>query len=265
MKKILYSLVIILFISCSTAKNNTGSMSSGFNPVVAHRGAFKKNAFPENSLASLQEAIRLGCRGSEFDVRMTADDSLVINHDPEFHKLPIEKTTYKELTAFTLSNGEKFPTLRAYLLAGLQNNPGTTLVCEIKPSTISKERAKLIAERVYRLVTELKATGRVVYISFDYDILKKLLELNPKVITQFLDGNKTPAELKADGIKGADYHFSVFRKNPDWITEARKLGIVLNAWTVNEAADMNWLLDNGFDLITTNEPELLADIVKSRK
>jgi glycerophosphoryl diester phosphodiesterase len=102
--------------------------------VIAHRGAFKKNNFPENSIASLREAIRLGCAGSEFDVRMTSDDSMVINHDPGFHKLEIEKTTYAQLLAFKLSNGEKIPTLREYLLAGKTNNPGTKLVVEIKPS-----------------------------------------------------------------------------------------------------------------------------------
>jgi glycerophosphoryl diester phosphodiesterase len=265
MKNAIYLVLLAAAIGCSTAKNTSESMFPKNNPVVAHRGAFKKHGFPENSIASLKEAIRLGCKGSEFDVRMTSDDSLVINHDPEFHKLPIEKHTYRELMAYSLSNGEKLPTLREYLQAGISNNPSTTLVCEVKPSPISKERAMFVAEKVFNLVTELKATKKVVYISFDYDILKKLLTLNPKAITQYLDGNKTPAELKADGIKGADYHISVFRKNPGWIEECRKNSIILNAWTVNEAADMNWLLDNNFDLITTNEPELLAEVVQQRK
>ena len=30
------------------------------NHIVAHRGAFKKNGFPENSIASLKEAIASG-------------------------------------------------------------------------------------------------------------------------------------------------------------------------------------------------------------
>lgn len=63
------------------------------NPVVAHRGAFKAKGLPENSVAALQEAIRLKCTGSEFDVRMSADDSLIINHDPHYGHKEIEKTT----------------------------------------------------------------------------------------------------------------------------------------------------------------------------
>jgi glycerophosphoryl diester phosphodiesterase len=100
----------------------------------------------------------------------------------------------------------------------------------------------------------------VVYISFDYDILKKIREINAKALTQYLNGDRTPEQLKEDGINGADYHLSVFRKNPDWVARAKKAGIALNAWTVNVQEDMQWLLDQQFDYITTNEPELLLTL-----
>ena len=116
MKKTIALFVLIPFVSCTVMQNNT-KIRFASNPVVAHRGAFKKKGFPENSIASLKEAIRLQCTGSEFDVRMTADDSLVINHDPQYNKLDIEKTSYAELASHKLSNGETLPTLRQYLLA----------------------------------------------------------------------------------------------------------------------------------------------------
>ena len=221
----------------------------------------KKNGFPENSIAALKEAIRLTCTGSEFDVRMSADDSLIINHDPHWHQLDIEKTNYKELITHKLSNGETLPTLRQYLLAGLENNKSTRLVLEIKPSA-TKERGKQIAEKVWQLVKELNAEPLVVYISFDYEILKKLLDLDRNVSTQYLNGDVAPEQLKADGISGADYHFSVFQKHPEWIASAKNNGIILNAWTVNEEKDIKWGLENKFDYITTNEPELALDIFK---
>lgn len=232
-------------------------MKLNSNKVVAHRGAFKKNNLPENSIASLREAIRLGCVGSEFDVRMSADDSLVINHDPHYHGLDIEKVSFADLRVFPLSNGEPLPTLRDYLIEGSTNNSTTKLVLEIKPSGLGKQRAEKIAEKVLSLVNELNLGKQIVYISFDYDILKRLLAIDPSLHTQYLEGNKSPLQLKADGIRGADYHFSVFKANPAWITEAKKAGIVLNAWTVNESEMMDWLLKEDFDFITTNEPELL--------
>ncbi|HUC81408.1 MAG TPA: glycerophosphodiester phosphodiesterase family protein [Flavisolibacter sp.] len=231
------------------------------NVVVAHRGAFKKNGLPENSIAALREAIRLKCTGSEFDVHMSADDVLLVNHDPHYAGLDIEKTTYQQLAATKLSNGEVLPTLREYLIEGLRNNTSTQLVLEIKPSA-SKERGRLIAERVMQLVKEMKAEKMVTYISFDYGILKRLEELDKTAITQYLNGEIPPRQLKADGIDGADYHFSVFKKHPEWIAEAKQEGILLNAWTVNEEADMQWLLSQKFDFITTNELELLFSILK---
>jgi len=42
-----------------------------------------------------------------------------------------------------------------------------------------------------------------------------------------------PLPLKQDGINGADYHYSVFQKTPDWIQMAKDNGILLNAWRVN--------------------------------
>ena len=257
-------LPVMLFLFAFTTINNLkiNVLSFSKNSVVAHRGAWKSDKFPQNSIASLKKAIELKCTGSEFDVRMTSDGILVINHDPEFNGLNIEKSTFKELSKFKLSNGESLPTFKKYLKAGIKNNITTQLVCEIKPSEISKERGQIIATKVVQVVSKLKAQDMITYISFDYGILKKIIALNPKATTQYLEGNKSPEELKADGITGADYHFSVYQKHPDWIKIAKENNITLNAWTVNEASEMDWLLANDFDFITTNEPELLLERLK---
>ena len=255
---------LLLMVSSSCVVSRKDSRFAD-NVVVAHRGAWKKNGLPENSIASLREAIRLGCTGSEFDVWMTADDSLVINHDAHFNKLTIEQTNYADLEAFKLSNGEKLPTLREYILAGMRNNKTTRLVCEIKPSTVSKARGKDVAERVVKLIQELGAQDKVVYITFDYVMIQHIHSLVPNVPAQYLNGDKSPEELRADGIQGADYHFSVFKKHPEWVEQAKKNGIALNAWTVNEVEDMDRLLAQGFDYITTNEPELLMERIKLHK
>lgn len=257
MKNLIALIGVPLFFACSSSKQAKNNLSFAKNPVVAHRGAFLKNKFPENSIASLREAIRLGCTGSEFDVRMTVDDSLVINHDPAFQKMVIDKTSFAQLRTQHLTNGEALPTLSEYLKAGMANNKTTRLVLEIKPSDIGKERSTAIVNKVLATVKATGAISKTVYISFDYEMLKTIHQLDPSASTQYLNGDKSPDQLAKDGINGLDYHYSVFQKNPSWIAEAKKLGMILNAWTVNDPAIMDWLIKEGFDFITSNEPELL--------
>ncbi len=262
-KLLLFPVVLFLWVSnaCMHTKKTTASQASfAKNVVVAHRGAWKKNKLPENSIASLKEAIRLGCAGSEFDVYLTADDSLVINHDADYAGRSIEKNTYSELAKTTLSNGEMLPTLHHYLQTGMQQNK-TMLVLEIKPSAISRERGQYVAQKVVEMVKHLKAEPWIMYISFDYHILTRVLELEPGAKTAYLSGDKTPAQLVADKIWGADYHYDIFKKNSNWIAEAQQIKLNLNAWTVNKEADMQWFISNNFDYITTNEPELLFDLI----
>ncbi|WP_445736287.1 family 16 glycosylhydrolase [Mariniflexile sp.] len=253
--------ILIGFNACKTVpkKNN---ITFANNPVIAHRGAWKANNLPENSIASLKRAMALNCTGSEFDVRMTSDHILIVAHDANYNNLVVEESTYAELSKHKLSNGETIPTLKQYLLAGMQNNTSTGLVCEIKPSKI-EGRNVIIAEKVIKLVKELKAEPFILtYISFSYEILIKVKELDKNAKTQYLDGSKTPEQLKEDGINGLDYAVFKIKRNPEWIESAKNHGLLLNTWTANTTEDMDWLLANDFDFITTDEPELLFERIK---
>jgi glycerophosphoryl diester phosphodiesterase len=251
-------ILVALIVSCTSTKPITFSA----NKTIAHRGAWKTDTLPQNSIASLRKAISLKATGSEFDVRMTKDEVLIINHDPLFFEDTIELKSYKELSQHKLKNGEKLPTLKDYLAAGKKNNSKTRLVVEVKPSITDKKQGVRAAEKSVALIQKMKLQHLVVYISFDYEILKRIHALDPLAVTQYLTGDKTPAELRADGISGADYHISVYRKNPEWITQLKENEMILNAWTVNTPEDMDWLLAQSFDFITTDQPELLLERVK---
>jgi len=231
------------------------------NKVIAHRGAWKTLNFPPNSLAALNQALKLGYEGSEFDVHLTADNVLVVNHDPDFEGLRIEKSTYNQLLQKQLPNGEKIPTLEAFIKAGI-GQQHTKLILEIKPSVISKERSLELTNRVVNMVQRLQAQAWIHYISFDYDVLKRVLQIEPSATVAYLEGRYSPRQLKNDGMSGADYYYSVYQNNSTWIDEAHKLGLTINAWTVNDPEIMKWLLVSGADYITTNEPEELLKLVK---
>lgn len=233
------------------------------NKVIAHRGAWKNTRTTENSIAALNYAIEMGCEGSEFDIHMSSDSVLFINHDPEISGLTIERTRATELAKLKLGNGESLPTLEAYLKEGLKQNK-TKLILEIKPTGLGLERSQLLAGKVMELVRRLKAQAWVDYISFDYNICKELVRLDPYAHVAYLNGDKSPEELAKDKIWGLDYHFSAYKKNPNWFREACERNLTLNAWTVNDEETMKWLLENKVDFITTNEPELLLKIMAQK-
>jgi len=233
------------------------------NVVIAHRGAWKKNSLPENSIASLNQAAAIGCYGSEFDVHLTKDDSLVVNHDPTFYGVDIESSTYQELLAKEHPNGEKIPTAEAYLLAGKKNKK-TKLIFEIKTAKAGKERTLQLTRMSVDLVKKLGLQKQVEYICFDYDAGKLVHQLDPKAKVAYLNGDIAPAQVKAAGYTGIDYHINAFKKNPEWIKDAHKIGLTVNVWTVNDVEDMKFFLAQRVDYITTNEPELLFETLKKK-
>lgn len=233
------------------------------NPVIAHRGAWKEKGLSENSIASLREAINLKCAGSEFDVYLTADDVLVVNHDPVFYGLPIEKLTYRELLSKKYPNVEAIATAEEYLKEGLRQNT-TKLIFELKESEISKNRTLHAAEIAADLVKRLDKNGLVEFISFDFDALKKIKELIPPAKLSYLSERISPEEAKCHNFTGINYHFSVYKKHPSWLTAAQNLGLSVNVWTVNEKDEMIWFLDEGLSYITTDYPYLLLQVWQSR-
>lgn len=256
------SLFFLSFISILAMHKGYTQKSFHKNKVIAHRGAWKANGYPQNSLASLNQAVTLGCEGSEFDVWMTADGVLVVNHDSDFMGMPIETTSYDQLLTKNHENGEKLATVEEYLKEG-KKQKGTKMIFEIKPSKISIERSREIAEKSVKTVKKMKASKWVDYITFSYEGGLKAIETDPKANVAYLTGDKTPMELKEAGFFGFDYNIGVLRKNPQWIKEAKDLGLTVNAWTVNSEEDMKWLLEMGTDFITTDEPELLLRIIEN--
>jgi len=260
MKAILVLVLSILLINTTSIAQQTFT-SWHKNQVIAHRGAWKKNNLPENSIASLKEAIRLKCYGTEFDVHVTLDSILVVNHDATFYGMPIGKSTYAQLLEKKHPNGESIPTLENYLKTGMKQK-GTKLILELKPQNMGKERDLFLAEKTLQMVKKLKAQPWVDYISFSYDICTYIISHLPGSKVAYLTGDVAPEKLKADGFFGSDYHFSVFQKN-DWISSSKKIGLTVNAWTVNTVPEIEWLVANEIEFITTNEPELVFEVLKT--
>ena len=258
MKKLTLFLLVGCLSAACTPKASTPC-------VVAHRGYWKAEGAAQNSIASLLAAGRIGAYGSEFDVNLTADGRLVVNHDFTYHGLTIAETDFSALrdSSLRLKNGEIIPSLDEYLAAAKQY-PDMKLVFELK----SKGEPDYEAKALPACVEAIRRHGvakRVEFISFSLSACREFARLMPKNRVEYLGGEIAPAELREMGITGIDYHYSVFNKHPEWVQEAHDLGMVVNAWTVDKDEDIIHMLQLGVDHITTNEPERVQQLIAEGK
>lgn len=234
--------------------------------IIAHRGQHQDGVenSTENSIAALTNAQKLGIHGAEFDVWITADDVPVINHNTTVagSDLRIEESAYAQIRDLTLANGEKLPTLDAYLEQGAKD-ASMKLICEIKTHSSAASNTRAV-NAVVAAVKAKSMETRVDYIAFDYEVCKQLRAAMPAAGVQYLGGDKAPAEVAADKLSGIDYQYStVLSKKPEWVTEAHAGGIEVNAWTVNSTADMMACIALGVDYITTDNPATLKKLLET--
>ena len=251
MKRLIFAMIAAATIATAAAQPK----------VIAHRGFWDAPGSAQNSLRALAKADSIGCWGSEFDVWMTADEKLVVNHDASFKGLPIETSQAADVTALTLSNGEHMPLLDDYLKA-FAERPGIKVVCELKVHTDKRREAKAV-KKVLKLMKRHKLTDRAVYITFSPEATREFVKRAPKgTEVYYLNGNWTPQQLKDEGCAGLDYSLAVMKKHPEWIEQCHSLGLKVNIWTVNRRDDLQWCIDHGADFITTNDPLLLQQMIK---
>lgn len=220
--------------------------------VIAHRGFWNTPGSAQNSIAALVKADSIGCYGSEFDVWLTADDELMLNHDGWHDGYSLEKTPSSVLRTLKLSNGENMPTLEEFLNSAKRLK--IRLILEMKPLSTPERETKAV-EMILKMVEEKKLTHRVEYISFSRHVICEFIRLAPpETPVLYLGQDISPKELKQLGATGADYNYWAFHKNPEWLKDLKDLGMTSNVWTVNIPSEMQWCIDNGFDLITTDAP-----------
>lgn len=244
--------IIILYCLSATAQTQ----------VVAHRGFWKTEGAAQNSIASLTKAADIGCFGSEFDVHMTRDNVLVVNHDRTIQGITIQKSSYEELRSLQLKNGEPLPTLEQYLSKGKELEP-LRLVLEIK-SHETATRENQVVDAILRMVKRMRLKKRVDYISFSRHVCKRLAKKAPRASVTYLEGDLSPQEVKRLRFDGIDYEQKVLRSHPEWISECHRLGLTVNVWTVNNEEDIRYFVEQGVDLITTNEPIATQQIINEK-
>lgn len=229
--------------------------------AIAHRGFWQCDGSAQNSVTALDRAFEAGVYGSEFDVLMTKDGVLVVNHDDVFQGFDIQESLYSEIKNLSLPNGEILPTLDEYLRRGKELGD-VQLILELKPLKTAKAELEAVSKTL-ALVRKMELESFVDYISFSLNICKELKKQDTETVIFYLGGDLSPKEIADLGFTGIDYHHDILiNKHPEWIEDAKQLGLLVNTWTVNDEDKMKLLIDKNVDYITTDKPLLLLDLLE---
>ena len=238
--------------------------------IAAHRGAH--NNVPENSLAAINEGIRLGIDIVELDIRFTKDRKLVLMHNKTIDgttngKGPVSDYTFEEIRKFRLLHKnavteEKIPTLEEALLAA----KGKILIdLDIKQD----ECLDTIMALVQRTGTEKNC----LFFVYEPVLAKMIKEKSPAF--QLL--------VRTESVQAVDTLFHVIRPeavhiDPSHYTQsvvntlkAGKSRVWINALgTVDKkaaAGDLTAyddLIKFGANMIQTDQPELVKKYLQAR-
>lgn len=223
--------------------------------ILGHRGA--SYAAPENTLAAFRLAREMGADGVELDARRTADDVLVVHHDPELQTLGVLRDV-----PFSRLRAERpdVPTLAEALDACdgmLVNVEIKCLPWEPDPDGPDRPVVRAVVE-----VVRAKGTNAIVS-SFDLGSVDACHEIAPDLTTAWL----TYGQPLAGAAEQAAAHGHTWL-HPDrasalqgGIDVAHESGLRVDVWTVDDPDEIRALTASGADAIVTNRPDLAVEIL----
>jgi glycerophosphoryl diester phosphodiesterase len=190
--------------------------------IIAHRGFSSR--YPENTMAAIRAAIRLGVDMVEIDVQQTRDDQLVVFHDYRLNRIYGVRKRVRDALRRELPGA---PTLGAVL--GL-NFP---LLVEIKGADPEKVRAA-VGKREDVIVFSIHP-GKSEGFRNRFGLFARRIAYPP-------------------GIRGLGLSRRLV--TPAVVKQVHRRGWKLFAWTVNQADEMRRLRDWGVDGLITNYPDV---------
>lgn len=237
---------------------------------ISHRGF--SGYYPENTMVAFRKAIEAGCDGIETDLHMTKDGVIVICHDETIDRTTngtgfICDYTYNELCEFDAGikfsrefEGEKIPNIDEFLDYVMDKNLLINL--ELKNDMIPySELEKKVIDKVYEFGVE----KNVILSSFNHYSMIRVKEYDKNIKTGLLYTAilyKAHEYIKTVGADALHPFFSSVM-NKKIVTDIKKNGIIINAYTVNEKEYMERLIELGIDGIITNYPNKLKKILEN--
>lgn len=236
--------------------------------IFAHRGA--SGTHPENTMAAFQAAADKGAQGIELDVQMTRDGELVVIHDETVNRTTngsgaIERMTAAEVAALNAGSwfspsfaGEPVPTLEDVFTWAAGND--LQINVELKTNKVPYHG---IEKKVLDVIEHFDMRGRVVLSSFNFDSIKRVIELDPYIAVAGLIWKiRRDALLKAKDLGLTALHVQTSFALSDYGKEAVDSGMLLRLYTINDMREWQRITASGLpvEAIITDYPERFVTV-----
>lgn len=221
---------------------------------IGHRGA--KAHIAENTVASFEEAFRLGADGIELDVHRCATGEIVVIHDFTLDRTTngkgeVSNKTCDALRTLVVEAQFQIPTLQEIMeLVG----PKRFINIEMK----GRHTAQGVSDIVEEYVCKGYIYDNIIVSSFQHEELEAMYAINKKIHLGVLtQASVTEAWELAEKVnaKALHPHFSLLTESN--VKKARDAGYKIYTWTVNEPEDMVRINGYGVDGIISDYPERL--------
>lgn len=234
---------------------------------------------PENTLAAFSGALAAGAERLELDVHMTADEEVIVLHDPDLERTTngqglaarLRLSEIRELDAgfqFESADGQhpfrgrkiRIPTL-AEVLAHF---PQVPLNIELK-----LDEPALVAG-VKRVLERHKAMERVLLTAEEQPLMERIRASMPDVLTGMCTheaiefwGNGGNPGYRALGfaLQIPVEYAGIPVITQQFVDVAHRVNLEVHAWVINDEAEMRHLVRLGVDGIMTDFPHLAARVL----
>jgi glycerophosphoryl diester phosphodiesterase len=231
-----------------------------FPLIIAHRGD-GANA-PENTIKAFRSAYELGADGIELDVRLTADDQLVVFHDWKLHRASngkglVNHATLDEMRALDVGSwfgpqfrGEKAPTLDEVF----ESLPPNFLINVEMKAVIKGMR--LIAHRVAEVVRRHARWAGTLVASFNPISLWELRKIEPRISRGYIWSRRHPPPIRSRCfnrlVQAHWYDPANDSYNSRLLNKVRQRGARMLAWDSDFGCDLAKMASVRLDAAVTN-------------
>jgi glycerophosphoryl diester phosphodiesterase len=237
----------------------------GSTLIAAHRGG--AGLWPENSLTAFQNAVTLPIDLIEFDVHRSADDALVVIHDPTLDRTtsgsgPVAGLPLAELRTLTVKGGTlpAIPLLDEVIAAAKPTSVDLRL--ELKRRA-DGERYPGIERQIVERICDSGMLERTIFTSFDWEMLVTVRDLmTPLGLVALVRGPAaaTPAlladscqEVQAMGLSEVSLPMNQMTAEKRDLVQAT--GLHCGAYAVNNREQIRAAFDLGLTAFTTDRPD----------